>query len=465
MQSTHTRFGRLVFAALSIGMWLFTAGAAQAFPGGITGHSGAVVGGVAGPNCADCHFGTSDPVVNLTGPATLAPGATGSYVLTMQRSVSTNGFGGLDVSASSGTLSNNPAGTRITAGEITHNSPITVPANGIIWTFSWTAPTTAGNYSLFGAVASTNGSGTSGDGTAATSLAVTVTALNQAPVARIVGPLTAVAGTSVTFSGSSSSDPDGNIVAYDWNFGDGTAGAGASVNHTYTAGTYTVTLTVTDNAGATNSATQTITITPAGQPQPPVASPGGPYSGTVGNPVQFNGSGSNDPDGSITAYLWNFGDGATATTVSPVHTYAAAGTYPVQLTVTDNSGQTGSAQTMATISAVTPPPPPPPPAGDGAALYQSYCASCHGPAGKGGPNGSVVGEDAEDIAEAIIEVPEMRSLALVLNATQIDAIASYLSTVPGGEQDGHERDKKQCRDGKKSSDRLQCRPQQRRHRD
>jgi PKD repeat protein len=457
MKTTHMRFRRTKFLALGIGMWIFAAGVVHAYPGGVTGYSGAVTGST----CGSCHSGATAPVVTLSGPTTLGVGATGVYTLTMQRSGS-NGSGGLDVSVSGGTLTNNPAGTRIAGGELTHSSSNSVPATGKIWTYSWTAPTSPGTYTQYGAVSSTNGSGSGGDGSAATTLAVTVTAMNQAPLARIVGPMTAVAGTSVTFSGSSSSDPDGNIVAYDWQFGDGTAGAGASVNHSYTAGTYTVNLTVTDNAGATNSATQTITVSPAGQPQPPVANPGGPYTGTVGNPVQFNGAGSHDPDGSITGYLWNFGDNATATTVSPAHTYASAGTYPVQLTVTDNSGLTGSTQTMVTISAVTTPPPP---VGDGAALYQSYCASCHGPAGRGGPDGSVVGEDAEDIEEAINEVPEMRSLARALNATQIAAIASYLSTEPDKQEGHEEKGKKHCGDGKKASDRSKCRPKHKRHRD
>ena len=542
MRSTRMRFRCSVFTALGIGMWIFTAGAVHAFSGGITGYSGKT-----SATCNSCHSGAPAPVVTLTGPTTLGVGASGNYTLTLLPSAG-NGLGGLDVSASSGALSNNPAGTRMAAGEITHSAPNNVPVAGIIWNFSWTAPATAGNQTLYSAVASNDGDGTpGGDGAAATSLVVAVTALNQAPIARIVGPMTAVAGAVVTFSGSTSSDPDGTIVSYDWNFGDGTPGAGASVSHTYTAGTYTVTLTVMDNAGATNSATQTITVSPAGIPQPPIANPGGPYNGTVGTAVQFNGSGSSDPDGSITAYLWNFGDGATASTVSPAHAYAAAGTYTVQLTVTDDSGLTGSAQTTVTVVAVTQQPPianpggpyngtvgtavqfngsgssdpdgsitaylwnfgdgatastvspahayaaagtytvqltvtddsgltgsaqttvtivvaTPPPAGDGAALYQSYCSGCHGPAGRGGPAGSVLGEDAKDITEAISEVPAMRFLSLLTTA-QIASIGSYLSNGDEEEgEDGHDKDKK-CRKDKKSGDHSKCKRKQKRDRD
>jgi len=71
---------------------------------------------------------------------------------------------------------------------------------------------------------------------------------------------------------------------------------------------------------------------------PPIADANGPYFGTEGLQVQFDGSGSDDADGTITAYDWTFGDGNTGTGVSPVHTYAAPGTYDVTLVVTDDDG-------------------------------------------------------------------------------------------------------------------------------
>ena len=83
---------------------------------------------------------------------------------------------------------------------------------------------------------------------------------------------------------------------------------------------------------------------------PPVADPNGPYTGTVGSPVSFDGSGSVDPDGTIVAYDWDFGDGGSGTGVSPSYSYAAAGTFTVTLTVTDDDGATDSAGTTATIS-------------------------------------------------------------------------------------------------------------------
>lgn len=74
---------------------------------------------------------------------------------------------------------------------------------------------------------------------------------------------------------------------------------------------------------------------PAPANHAPVAEAGGPYSGFAGTPVRFDGSGSQDPDGDALIYTWRFGDGALGSGVQPLHTYAAAGSYLVRLSVLD----------------------------------------------------------------------------------------------------------------------------------
>ncbi|HEX4945354.1 MAG TPA: glycoside hydrolase family 44 protein [Blastocatellia bacterium] len=85
---------------------------------------------------------------------------------------------------------------------------------------------------------------------------------NQPPVAAATAsPTNGIAPLAVNFNGSGSSDADGAIVSYAWDFGDGTTGAGVTTSHTYTtAGTFTARLTVTDDKGASASVTSTITV-------------------------------------------------------------------------------------------------------------------------------------------------------------------------------------------------------------
>jgi len=85
---------------------------------------------------------------------------------------------------------------------------------------------------------------------------------NQPPTASFTfSPTNPQVGTSVSFDGSGSHDPDGWIAGYTWDFGDGTSGSGATTSHTYTStGAYTARLTVTDNDGASATATAQIQV-------------------------------------------------------------------------------------------------------------------------------------------------------------------------------------------------------------
>ena len=85
------------------------------------------------------------------------------------------------------------------------------------------------------------------------------TTFNQAPNARYTW---SCKNASCTFNGTSSSDPDGTISSYAWNFGDGTTGSGSTTSHAYAVkGVKNVTLTVTDNGGATGTRTCAVSAT------------------------------------------------------------------------------------------------------------------------------------------------------------------------------------------------------------
>ncbi|HZC69906.1 MAG TPA: PKD domain-containing protein [Jatrophihabitans sp.] len=170
--------------------------------------------------------------------------------------------------------------------------------------------------------------------TDATTATITAVMPNQPPTASFTADRTAL---SVAFDGSASSDTDGTIGSYAWDFGDGRTGTGVSPTHTYAApGTYSVTLTVTDDKGATGRISSDVTVDVNKPPAPVFAATAKYLTAT------FDATASTDPDGTISSYAWEFGDGTTSTDLNPTHTYPIPRTYSVTLTVTDNLGATAS---------------------------------------------------------------------------------------------------------------------------
>jgi len=159
---------------------------------------------------------------------------------------------------------------------------------------------------------------------------------------------------SVSFDGSgSTATSPATITSYSWSFGDGTTAAGASVSHSFTAaGTYTTELTVTDSNGLTSATSTPVVVTAAPANVAPTAVISvNPTTGTAPLTVSFDGSSSEDSDGSIASYTWYFGDGSSGTGKTVTHTYTTEATFTATLQVTDDIGATGAASTTITVQA------------------------------------------------------------------------------------------------------------------
>ena len=176
---------------------------------------------------------------------------------------------------------------------------------------------------------------------------------NKAPIADAGGPYSGYAGGSISFNSSDSYDSDGTIVEYEWDFGDGASSDEEHPVHTYSQpGTYSISLRVTDDQGAikTDATLCTVSQTPN---EPPIADIGGPYSGHMRGSIYFSSSGSQDPDGTIVEYEWDFGDGVTSSKKNPVYVYSRAGNYTVTLKVTDDDGTTSTETTSCLVVQAT----------------------------------------------------------------------------------------------------------------
>jgi PGF-pre-PGF domain-containing protein len=138
---------------------------------------------------------------------------------------------------------------------------------------------------------------------------------------------------TVRFEDSSSGDP----TAWKWDFGDGTSSTVQNPVHTYTAaGTYSVTLTAI-NGAVNNTAKKDDYITAGNGPKASFTA--SPLEGEAPLTVKFTDTST----GSVTSWLWEFGDGSTSTSKNPSHKYSAAGTYSVKLTVTNSFDSSTSA--------------------------------------------------------------------------------------------------------------------------
>jgi PKD repeat protein len=177
---------------------------------------------------------------------------------------------------------------------------------------------------------------------------------NQPPVAAVGGPYTTTTGT-VNFDGSASSDPDGDVLTYNWTFGDGATSTQAKPSHTYGAlGSYPVRLTVTDARGSASAPASTSAQV---NNVPPVVSAGPDKAEPVGATYTLSTTFSDGADGPWT-YAIQWGDGTTqdGTRNTPgaftsSHTYASEAAYRIRINVADRFGAQGRDSLMLTATA------------------------------------------------------------------------------------------------------------------
>ena len=172
---------------------------------------------------------------------------------------------------------------------------------------------------------------------------VPVVAENQSPVAAMqLSSSSGEAPFTVEFNASISTDSDGEVISYEWNFGDAATATGVSTSHTYTeVGEYTITLIVTDNDGATGQVSDTITVTAVPDTTAPIITLNGDetINLVVGDAyIELNATAEDDRDEVADVVI----SGEVDTSV--------AGTYIVSYIATDSSGNVGTTTRTVIVS-------------------------------------------------------------------------------------------------------------------
>jgi len=189
---------------------------------------------------------------------------------------------------------------------------------------------------------------------------VNATITGQAPVSELLAvPATTWINETVNFSASGSSDADGKLVSYAFDFGDGNKTGwifSATANHSYARpGTFNASVMVKDDDGFISESSPLVRITVQNR-LPVVGASVTPETGNTSTQFRFlvpKGS-TYDPDGVIVSYFWDFGDETNSTANTAVHTYKQKGQYEIRFRVTDNWG--GYAEQVLDITVVNRPP-------------------------------------------------------------------------------------------------------------
>ncbi|HHN46453.1 MAG TPA: PKD domain-containing protein, partial [Planctomycetes bacterium] len=187
----------------------------------------------------------------------------------------------------------------------------------------------------------------------------------QAAISTSPSPARGAAPLLVQFDGSASTDPDGFIVAYEWDFTyDGVVfnvqAAGAATSHSYAVpGDYTAALRVVDDGGASNIATVPVQAL-AGNSPPTASVDASPTEGPAPLNVAFDAGMSSDPDGDALTFQWDFDyDGVsfdvgadTGASSVTTHEYPLPGVFTAAVRVDDGNGHTDIDTVIVTVSGV-----------------------------------------------------------------------------------------------------------------
>ena len=149
----------------------------------------------------------------------------------------------------------------------------------------------------------------------------------------------------IKFDASESKDPDGEIVAYDWEFNEDDSfddAEGKKTTYTYDkSGSYVVKLRITDNNGDYKIIEEKIKALSPEKPVAVISSNNKQTKYYVGTNYIFDASDSDSPFGKIIKYQWDMGDGSKFNTKSVSHSFEDSGNYSIKLKVTDEIGETG----------------------------------------------------------------------------------------------------------------------------
>lgn len=285
-------------------------------------------------------------------------------------------------------------------------------------------------------VRASDGRLTSADAT----VGITVTAVNDAPVAYAGPGQVVVAMAEVTLDGSGSRDVDDGVASYAWTQTSGPdvslqnadqAVAGFTAPDTTESVELVFALRVTDPSGAESVDTTVVTVTPEGQPQPPVAHAGDDQVVDEGQSVTLDGSASTDAEGPIAAYAWTQlsgpdvelqgADSEQATFDAPDVSQDTE--LEFELEVTDADDNTASDTVTIQVRALLTPPVAE--AGDDQTVLETATVTLNA-ANSDDPDGTLVGYQWEQISGVPVSLENADSAIAQFVAPEVDASGATL---------------------------------------